>query len=110
MTITCDELTDMSARIAEAIHPEQIILFGSHALGSDTEDSDVDLLVITSEPFNVNNSRRKVMARLGRALARVMVPLDIVLFSANEVAEWRNTTNHLVARALREGRVLYERP
>ena len=33
-------------RIAEAIHPAQIILFGSRATGNARPDSDLDLLVI----------------------------------------------------------------
>jgi len=34
------------AQIVERWHPDKIILFGSHAYGTPTPDSDVDLLVI----------------------------------------------------------------
>jgi len=33
-------------RVAEAFRPERVILFGSHAYGTPTADSDVDLLVV----------------------------------------------------------------
>ena len=36
-------------RIAEAFHPERIILFGSQAYGQPTADPDVDLLVRSPE-------------------------------------------------------------
>ncbi len=32
--------------IVEEFHPERVILFGSHAAGTDHEESDVDLLVV----------------------------------------------------------------
>ncbi len=44
--ITIEQIQDMSNRIVDAFHPEQIILFGSYAYGQPTETSDVDLLVI----------------------------------------------------------------
>ncbi|WP_130472208.1 nucleotidyltransferase domain-containing protein [Candidatus Magnetaquicoccus inordinatus] len=109
MTITETELTAMSARIAETFHPERIILFGSHARGEAQADSDIDLLIITRETYGPHNSRRKAMARVWRLLADIPVAKDIVLFSDAEVEQWRTAKNHLIARALHEGRVLYER-
>lgn len=109
MTTIKSDLAVMSARIVETIHPEQIILFGSHARGEAKPDSDIDLLVITNETYGPHNSRRQALARLLRSLARIRTPVDIILSSVDEVVQWRNTTNHLIACALREGEVLYER-
>ncbi|MBF0435095.1 MAG: nucleotidyltransferase domain-containing protein [Magnetococcales bacterium] len=109
MIITDADLAAMSARIVEIVQPERIVLFGSHARGDATPDSDVDLLVITSETYGPHNSRRKILARLWRSLARIHTPVDIILSSVDEVTQWRDTTNHLVAHAMREGKVLYER-
>lgn len=109
MTITNADLAAMSARIAETVHPERIILFGSHARGDADPDSDVDLLVITTETYGPHNSRRKAMARLWRLLADVPIAKDIVLLSDTEVKQWCMAKNHLVARALQEGKILYER-
>ncbi|MBI5350597.1 MAG: nucleotidyltransferase domain-containing protein, partial [Chloroflexi bacterium] len=39
-------LDEVVKRITEAIHPEKIYLYGSHAYGTPHQDSDVDLLVI----------------------------------------------------------------
>ncbi len=36
-----------------------------------------------------------------------MVAKDILIYSRDEVERWRNTRNHIIARALREGKVLY---
>ncbi len=35
-----------ATQVAERLHPDKIILFGSHAYGTPREDSDVDILVV----------------------------------------------------------------
>ena len=96
--------------IVDEVDPDQVILFGSCAHGDNREDSDVDLLVIESEPFGKTRSRRLEAVRLWRALSSFVVPKDIVVYSRNEVLRWRGSVNHILARAFREGKVLYERP
>ena len=49
------------------------------------------------------------LARLGRALDGFRVAADVLVYSRDEVEYWRDSLNHVLARALREGRVLYER-
>jgi predicted nucleotidyltransferase len=45
------EIERLVKRIAEGYQPAKVILFGSHAWGQPTEDSDIDLLILkeTSE-------------------------------------------------------------
>lgn len=105
---TDEVVGQMAEAIAEVAHPERIILFGSLARG-DASAGDVDLLVIESEPFGHERSRRQETLRIRKALSRFRLPKDILVYSAAEVAEWRNSPNHIVARCLREGKVVYER-
>jgi predicted nucleotidyltransferase len=100
-------LRDMTRVIVEEIHPSRVVLFGSRAQGDARADSDIDLLVVTAEPFEAGRSRRREAARLWRALAHFHVPVDLVLYSEREIEEWRSSSNHLTTRALREGRVLH---
>ena len=93
--------------LTQEISPEAIVLFGSHATGQARPDSDIDLLVIEAAPFGAGRDRRKEMARLWQSLARFPVAKDILLYSREEVKRWRNARNHIIARALREGRLLY---
>ena len=44
------------------------------------------------------------------ALAGFPVTADILVYSRDDVEYWRDSINYVLARALREGRVLYERP
>jgi hypothetical protein len=47
------------------------------------------------------------MTRVWRALAGFSVAKDILVFSADEVERWRGARNHVIARALKEGKVIY---
>jgi predicted nucleotidyltransferase len=107
--VSADLLSQMAQVIVQEVEPERIILFGSHARGEARAGSDVDLLVIEREGFGEQRSRRREAALLWRALARFPVPKDIVVYSEEEVAAWKDSPGHLLAGALREGRVLYER-
>lgn len=102
-------LDQMVEKIVEEVDPDQIILFGSRARGDARAGSDIDLVVVEAEPFGPERSRRLETARLYRTLSGLGVAKDILLYSRDEVEYWRDSINHVLARALREGRVLYER-
>ena len=89
--------------------PDTVILFGSHARGDARKESDVDLMVIEAEPFSARRSRRAEYSRLSFALRDFPFAKDILLFSRAEFEYWKDSPNHVVGRASREGRVLHDR-
>ena len=103
-------LDEMVDTLVQEIAPEQIYLFGSRARGNARPDSDIDLLIVESEPFGINRSRRQELARIRRALSLFRVPKDILVYSRDEIAQWQHAVNHIISRCLREGKLLYERP
>lgn len=104
-------LRRMVAVIVDEVDPERIILFGSRARGEAGPDSDVDLLVVEPAGGDAEMRDRRAMAgRLYRRLAGFGIPKDVVIYSAAEVGRHGKSPNHVVGRALREGRCLYERP
>ncbi len=102
-------ITQMTATIVATASPEAVVLFGSRATGCATEGSDVDFLVIQSDDYGPSRPRHEEAVRILRALAPTLVPADVLVYSRREVEEWRDSRNHIVGRALREGRVLYGR-
>ena len=102
-------LSEMVQAIVREVDPEQIILFGSRARGGGGQDSDLDLLIVERESFGEKRSRREELARIRRALSEFFIAKDILVFSQEEVARWRNSINHIIATSLRDGRILYER-
>ena len=96
---------EMVRRILKTGSPQKVVLFGSRARGDARPDSDYDLLVIESS----SQPRYKRAAKYRRVLTGVCPAKDILVWTPEEVAEWRNVPNALVTTALTEGVVLYER-
>lgn len=95
--------------IVQEVDPETVILFGSHARGDARPDSDVDLMVIEQAPFSAERSRRAEYSRLSKALSEFPFAKDILLYSRDEFDYWKDSPNHVVGRAQREGKVLHVR-
>jgi predicted nucleotidyltransferase len=110
ITVTDEVLDEMVRAIVREVDPEEIWLFGSYARGQAGPDSDVDLLIVEREPFGPGRSRWQELTRLYDVAASLGVPTDILVYSRSEVERRRGWRNHVIARALREGRLLYGRP
>jgi len=100
-----DLLEDIVHRILEVAQPEKIILFGSYARGDATEHSDIDILII--QHSDLPRHKRATPIRL--ALRGLFPSKDIVVYTPEEVEEWKSASTSFIASVLREGRVLYER-
>ncbi|HXU37928.1 MAG TPA: nucleotidyltransferase domain-containing protein [Blastocatellia bacterium] len=92
-------------RLVKAIDPDRIVLFGSRARGDERGDSDLDLLVVKDSD---DPPHRRVIPAY-RALAGIGVPKDILWRTPAEIRDWAGVQNYVATRALREGRVLYEK-
>ncbi len=103
-------LESIREAVLRQVNPLLVVLFGSQAKGTANIDSDIDLLVIDDRPFSADRSRRRIIGDIRRSIPADRHPVDVLLFDASELRRWRETTNHVIARALREGVVLYERP
>jgi predicted nucleotidyltransferase len=101
-----EALQDIVTRLVRAIDPDRIVLFGSRSRGESRPDSDFDLLIVkqSDEPPN-----RRVVAAY-RALSGLGVPKDILWSTPEEIADWAAVPNYVTTRAIREGKLLYERP
>src|SRR5713226_1275056 len=93
----------MAKRIAKKFHPQQIILFGSHARGEAGPDSDVDLLVV----MPVRGSVREMRLKIRGALHDMPLPIDIIVSTPEEFAWRKEVVGTIEWPAAREGKVLY---
>lgn len=100
-----DQIKKMTRRIVRRFHPDQIILFGSHARNEARPDSDIDLLVI----MPIEGSKRAKAVEIGVALHDIRIAKDILVSTPEEFA-WRKEIVGTIERpAYREGKVLYAR-
>jgi predicted nucleotidyltransferase len=100
----------MVEAIVEEVRPQRIYLFGSRARGSHAPDSDVDLLVVEDGTFDNGRDRWSELKRIRNVLKPFRVPKDILVYSRDEFEKWRDSINHVIAHATREGQLVYERP
>ena len=99
------EIAEIVRRLATRFQPHKIILFGSHARGTASADSDADLLVV----MPVQGSRRKLATEMELALAGVNIPADLIVVTPEQLRRDENRRGTVVHPAVREGIVLYER-
>lgn len=98
------EIRDVANQIVEAVSPQRVILFGSHARGRAGSDSDVDLLVVTDHPAGPDaslNLRRNI---------RYSFPLDLIVCDARRLAQRIDAGDFFLQDVVQYGKVLYERP
>jgi uncharacterized protein len=105
---TREILSELVEAIVREVSPEKIILFGSCARGDGGKDSDYDLLIVEREPFGPTRSRWKEMTKIIRLAASLRIPADVLLYSSQEIEQWRNIKSHIINRAIHEGTLLYE--
>jgi predicted nucleotidyltransferase len=98
-------LQEITHRIRETTTPERIVLFGSYARGDPGPDSDLDLLVIVR---GVQHTRQE-STRIRRALRGLLVPIDVIVATPEQIERYRDSIGLVYGPALREGKVLYER-
>lgn len=103
--ITEEQIQAIVRRIVEGYQPDRIILFGSYAYGTPTEDSDLDLLVIKSGIGESRMERGVAVRRLLRSPD--MLPMDILVRTPEEVAEAAEVRFTIEAQAVKAGRMLY---
>jgi predicted nucleotidyltransferase len=95
-------LREIRRRLAAEAPGARMVLFGSRARETATPRSDIDLLVI--EPEVENTALESV--RLMRVLRDLRLPVEVVVVSEREAAEWQAVRGSLVHAALAEGREL----
>ena len=81
----------------------RILLFGSMARGNSNDNSDYDVLVITSDTLPVReqlNSKNRIRKSLVSALH---APVDVLLNSEEEVRIKKKLPGHVIRWAFEEG-------
>lgn len=105
LPITEDKIRQAVQKIVDAVHPDKVILFGSYAYGTPTDDSDVDLFVVMES----NQSIRARTIQLSEILYPRPFPLDIITRTPAELKERLEIGDCFFKEIVTKGKVLYER-
>ena len=100
---TMREIRRVAEDIGQAFQPKQVILFGSHARGEATQDSDVDLLVIMPDEGRPVDQSVRIRLRI-----RPPFPVDILVRSPERIQERISMGDEFMREMVDRGIVLYE--
>ena len=93
-------------RIADALSPDAIYLFGSRALGEPHADSDYDVLVVVPDDTPPKRLRPEDTYQLARD---VRIAADIVTCRKSGFDRWRGEVGTLSYEAAHFGKLVYGR-
>jgi predicted nucleotidyltransferase len=89
----------------KGLHIDKIILFGSHARGVVTKESDIDI-VIVSKDFRNKDIFERVNLTMEAEVATIkkfMIPFDIITMTPEEI----KSKTSLISDYVKNGKVLY---
>ena len=102
------EITDIIAeatkRIAQALKPEKIFLFGSHAWGVPTQDSDIDLFIIVKDSDQPSYRRSH---NVYHSLRGMREPIEVIVRTNEEVEKSKSVITSLTRKVLEQGKLVY---
>ena len=101
--VTLKRIKEIAHQIVEHSQPQKIILFGSHAHGTATVDSDVDLLVM----MDTEEKPLHVAAQISAAIDHPF-PLDIIVFTPSNWNASLKREGIFATEVMAKGIVLYE--
>ena len=97
----------------KSTHPEKIILFGSYAYGEPNEESDIDILVVTTEEKIPKNFSEKsqVYLRVSKSIAEIKkeIPIDLIVHTKKMHEKFIELDSIFSQELLQKGRILYEK-
>lgn len=102
--VTQNQINEITKRIVENSQPEKVILFGSYAKGNPTENSDLDLLIVKDSKI----PRYKRGREIRKHLRGLKIPIDLIVYTNDEIQKWRNVKTAFITTVMESGRVLYE--
>lgn len=101
--IAKSKISQIVKLIVKNVEPEKIILFGSYVTGNPGENSDLDLLIIKDSKI----PRYKRGREIRKYLRGIGVPLDVIVYTNEEIKKWKNVKEAFITQVISQGRVLY---
>ena len=103
--IAWNEIEEVGRDVGHAANAERVIVFGSHARGCATDDSDLDLLVVAESGL----PRHKRSREIYRLVRPHHLALDILVYTPAEIDRAMRTDVSFISQAMHEGKTLYVR-
>lgn len=108
--VNIEELKHEIVEKLKPLDPEKVILFGSYAYGTPTEDSDIDLYVVTKDEFipqnfKENNNLYLKVSRLIRDM-RNKYAIDLIVHTKTMAYKFKTINSSFSQELLSKGQIL----
>jgi predicted nucleotidyltransferase len=107
-----ENLKNQIVQNLKVIDPDQVILFGSHAWGDPTGESDIDLYVVTKDDFIPVNWRQKnlIYLKVAKSLENIMRshPTDLIVHTRRMHRRFMELNSSFSREIRSKGLKLYE--
>ncbi len=97
------QIHDFARQVADHYSPKEIILFGSHARGEATPDSDVDMLVVLDH--EINNTEKAIEIR---NLFHPRFALDLLVRTPEDIKRRIALNDYFIREIVEQGVVLHD--
>lgn len=98
--ITESKISEIVRKIASGYNPEKFILFGSYASGTASDDNDIDIFVVKDTEL----PRPQRTMQLRRMLFGAPIPMDLIVYTPNEVENEKDEKYSFVYEVLNSGK------
>lgn len=96
----------------KCINPQKIILFGSYAIGNETNESDLDIMVVTNDEYIPDNftEKSKMYVKVSKTISEIKkeFPVDLIVHTKAMHKRFIDTDSMFAREILTKGKVLYE--
>jgi predicted nucleotidyltransferase len=99
------EIKELVEKIKKAKKIKKIYLFGSYAYGVPTEDSDIDLCILSEEDKRKIEILSEIREKIGFSYNH---PLDIIVYNPKEFYQRADSETSMESQILKKGVVVYE--
>ena len=99
------KLKEIISTIANKTKPEKIYLFGSRGNGEVRKDSDYDILVVKK----TKKSKYERIVTIHKLFGLRDFSMDVLVYTPNEIKEWKNATSSFIYHVLKTGKLVYEK-
>ena len=97
------QIRQLCTRIAHEFKPEKIILFGPHAYGRPTPESDLDVMVVMQFEGDPLEQAVTMLSRLN-----VLLPIDLLVRTPEQIQQRLEMGDSFMRDIIERGKVMYE--
>jgi predicted nucleotidyltransferase len=104
--VTQEQIQEITNIIVQTVHPKKVFLIGSYAKGTSDKKSDLDFLIISSNPDIPKYERTTEIQK--RLFHYPQIPIDLIMFTENEINKKIDNPLTFISDAIKNGIVVYE--